>query len=351
MSKISELLWDRESGEVYGEPIFFTGEGICRTAFRPESILSLRRHATGEVYVEGRDYAFDAAAGTLIRLEGSRIPLTTVDELYPPEGSLLYPDPNATAIGGGPDGKLLRFSHARFFQDRDVDVDYVTREALPEVGTLPAGKLPRFQARLRDGSEEPIRITVIGDSITEGLNASGYQHFPPGIPNYIDQFQFALSRATGKLMEVDNQAIAGTGCRHADKIEDRWLKGQPDLLIVAYGMNDYGMTPEDFLAQNLKIIEHGRQLWGDRTEYLLVLPMTGNPEWVHTPSKAADAFADAERKFVAEQPADVALADVRQLWCELLGRKTFYDMTANGVNHPNDYGMTIYATALLSLFV
>jgi lysophospholipase L1-like esterase len=351
MSQISELLWDRTSGEVYGEAILFRENGCSKPAFRPESIISVRRHATGELYREGVDYIFDAATGTITLLPGSRIPVTTEEELFPPEGSKLYPDPDAIAIGGGPGGKLIRFSHNRFFQDRVVDVDYVTREELPQIAALPAGKLPRFQARLKDNSDEPVRITVIGDSITEGLNASGYQHFPPGIPNYIDQFQFALSRATGKIVMVDNQAISGTGCRHADKIEERWLKGQPDLLIAAYGMNDYGMKPEEFIQQNLHIIEQGRKLWGDKTEYLLVLPMTGNPDWEHTPSEAADAFADAEREFVAKQPADVALADVRELWCNILARKSFNDMTSNGVNHPNDYGHTLYASALLSLFV
>lgn len=351
MSQISELLWDRSSGEVYGEAILFIENAAGRLAFRPESIISVRRHATGEVYQEGVDYTFDADKKELVRLPGSRIPCVSCDELYPPAGSNTFPHPEAIAVAGGPGGKLLRFSHDRFFQDRDVDVDYVTSDALPGIAALPPGKLPRFCARLRDGSNTPIRITVIGDSITEGLNASGYQHFAPGIPNYIDQFQFALSRATGKIIEVDNQAIAGTGCNHADKIEERWLKGQPDLLIIAYGMNDYGMAPEDFLKQNLSIIERGRKLWGDNTEYLLVLPMTGNPEWVHTPTHAADAFADAERIFVAEQPADVALADVRELWCNILARKSFYDMTSNGVNHPNDYGHTLYASAMLSLFV
>ena len=35
----------------------------------------------------------------------------------------------------------------------------------------------------------------------------------------------------------------------------------------------------------------------------------------------------------------------------LLKRKRFYDLTGNGVNHPNDFGHCVYAQSLLALLV
>ena len=34
-----------------------------------------------------------------------------------------------------------------------------------------------------------------------------------------------------------------------------------------------------------------------------------------------------------------------------LERKSFYDMSGNGVNHPNDYGHRIYATVILDMLL
>ena len=39
------------------------------------------------------------------------------------------------------------------------------------------------------------------------------------------------------------------------------------------------------------------------------------------------------------------------MWAELLKRKTFYDLTGNGLNHPNDFGHCVYAETLLALLI
>jgi hypothetical protein len=46
----------------------------------------------------------------------------------------------------------------------------------------------------------------------------------------------------------------------------------------------------------------------------------------------------------------IAVADVTSLWTKALERKTFYDLTGNGVNHPNDFGHRLYAHVLIELF-
>jgi acyl-CoA thioesterase-1 len=44
-----------------------------------------------------------------------------------------------------------------------------------------------------------------------------------------------------------------------------------------------------------------------------------------------------------------AVADVTTLWADLLKRKSFADLTGNGVNHPNDFGHRFYAQVILGL--
>jgi hypothetical protein len=59
-------------------------------------------------------------------------------------------------------------------------------------------------------------------------------------------------------------------------------------------------------------------------------------------------YRDALAELVAP---GVALADLTSIWGELLKRKSFYDLTGNGVNHPNDFGHCVYAETLLALLV
>jgi hypothetical protein len=47
----------------------------------------------------------------------------------------------------------------------------------------------------------------------------------------------------------------------------------------------------------------------------------------------------------------VLLADVTTIWQGLLERKSVYDLTGNGINHPNDFGHRVYADVVLSLLV
>jgi hypothetical protein len=47
----------------------------------------------------------------------------------------------------------------------------------------------------------------------------------------------------------------------------------------------------------------------------------------------------------------VVLADLTSVWGTLLKKKSFYDLTGNGLNHPNDFGHLVYAQAILSQLV
>jgi acyl-CoA thioesterase-1 len=47
----------------------------------------------------------------------------------------------------------------------------------------------------------------------------------------------------------------------------------------------------------------------------------------------------------------IALADLTSIWSALLQHKKDWDLTGNGVNHPNDFGHRIYAQALSTLLI
>ena len=85
-----------------------------------------------------------------------------------------------------------------------------------------------------------------------------------------------------------------------------------------------------------------------QAEVLLVAPMWGNPDWVHTPADQFQPHRDAIASLVGPQ---VALADLTTLWGDMRNRKSNADLTGNGVNHPNDFGHRVHASALFEQLV
>ena len=83
-------------------------------------------------------------------------------------------------------------------------------------------------------------------------------------------------------------------------------------------------------------------------ESILVASMLGNRNWTTLKHELFPQYRDA----VAElcEPG-IALADMTSLWTEFLKRKQDWDLTGNGVNHPNDFGHRVYAQVLSTLLV
>ena len=74
--------------------------------------------------------------------------------------------------------------------------------------------------------------------------------------------------------------------------------------------------------------------------------MLGNKDWVHTPSEMFAAYRDELRKLTGP---GIALADLTAVWSEIEQHKHHFDMTGNGLNHPNDFGHRLYAQCILRL--
>jgi lysophospholipase L1-like esterase len=120
----------------------------------------------------------------------------------------------------------------------------------------------------------------------------------------------------------------------------------PDLVLIAYGMNDAGFMPvEPFVANTTRILDVIRQRGGG-TEVILLASMLGNPEWVYSPVEKFLIFRDGLASLCGP---GVALADMTSLWAGLLKVKSYQDISGNGVNHPNDFGHRIHAQVLLDL--
>ena len=129
---------------------------------------------------------------------------------------------------------------------------------------------------------------------------------------------------------------------------DALLSAEPDLVIVAYGMNDVGRRDPAWYREQTEAIVNRVQAALPETEVILVATMLGNDEWIHTPREFFNRYRDELKTLV--QPG-VGLVDMTAVWEEQVRSKEIFDLTGNGLNHPNDYGHRLYAQGVLELIL
>jgi acyl-CoA thioesterase I len=317
-----------------------------RLLFKPTKVLSVT-NATGNVKFEaGKDYVVNLNDGTITLPPGSRIPVTTLEKLYP----LMTSDLPKTARKSGDRTRGIFFDEGSAYHRLQMQVSYRHKSG-EWIGPTPkyAGdSLPKTIAKLRD--RQPIKIVLCGDSISEGANASSWTKAAPGCPPFGELTALALEKHFGCKVTLVNQAVGGTTSSDGLKLASSGQigKARPDLVIIAFGMNDvyYRHDVASYQANIRGIVAEVRHEAPD-AEFILVASMLPNVER----GIKLDKFPRYREALAELCGPGVALADVTSIWEELLKRKSFYDLTGNGVNHPNDFGHCVYAEALLSLLI
>ncbi len=340
-----EPFW--KSARIQGDSLFFlqaneNEPAAAELLFVPEKIEQLRSSSGLVIYEEGKDYRLVPESRRLELLEQSRIPFTKAAELYPKKGA----ENSYSHKVGDPETYML-FGPS-VFAPRQVEVDY-TRKGAGWDGYIPktaSAGLPRTLAKLK--AKEPLTVCTFGDSISIGGDASFFMNIPPYQQCFADLVAEGLRKHYGSAITHHNFSVGGMGAAWGVENAPRIAEAKPNLVLVGFGMNDVGgRNPEEFksrIAEIIKAIRTG----SPEAEFILIAPMLGNAEWVHTPREMFDAYRDALASLCGE---GVALADLTQTWADLLRYKKFLDLTGNGLNHPNDFGHRIYAQIILGLLL
>ena len=127
--------------------------------------------------------------------------------------------------------------------------------------------------------------------------------------------------------------------------DPKLLAEKPHLVVVAYGMNDVGRRHPAWFGEQTKLILDRIKAHDPATEVILVAPMLGHAEWTATPREMFPRYRDELRKLAGP---GVALADATAVWERMLRHKHDFDLTGNGLNHPNDFGHRLYAQVILT---
>lgn len=336
-----------QSNTMRGESLLFIQEAgelpTARLLFSPLELQSVKS-ASGEItYVEGRDYVLNRAAKTLSLPVGSRIPFVTDAELRPPNGS-----PHTMANAQDAQHGFL-YSEGHFFHDLQVEPTYTHEghEWKNWQGYVPAFAgplLPVTMGKLR--RKEELRIVMLGDSISAGYNSSEFTKTAPFMPPYPELLRRELEAVSGARVRVTNLSKSGQITTWGLQQSGAVIKAKPDLVILAFGMNDSArVKPELYLANVKEQISLVKAALPD-AEWILVASSLPNPAWQ---SQRAGALHRFEVDLQALSGPGIAFADLTAVWAELLKHKNYLDITGNGVNHPNDFGHRVYAQFVLAL--
>ncbi len=354
-----EKLWNAK--RIYQEPICFseTENGSIiggQLLFTPDRVESVTSNDGATVYQEGRDYRIEGSQ--LQRTSNSRIPVLPRDAYRKP-----YDGAQETAWLRLPGGKsyLAIFPEVVRYQ---LCVTY-SHHACWDDFVPPDGSavLSRSMQKLATGGA--FRLVFYGDSITAGWEASGCdeevidmrscQPFhlkisrPPYLPSWAELVtrQLHAEYPQAEIQKINRGAGGSTtewGVAHAKELV---CPHAPDLLILAFGMNSLCDSASLYKSQMESIIDTVQSQNSD-CDVLLISPMTPSLEIAgfldNTLAQQEDALFE-----IAKDRRGIAVAPVHR-FCEALLRrgKTYYELTGNCINHPNDFSVRVYAQTVLA---
>ncbi|QDV68163.1 GDSL-like Lipase/Acylhydrolase [Rosistilla carotiformis] len=332
---------------IEGESVLFlrdakTGEALGSLLFPIAEIESVKSSSGEITYREGADYRFDPGTREIVVPAGSQIVTTLPEELRRPAKSQRH---QLTHRDGN--GEIL-FGAKLEYHKMQTLVTYKTSEKNWPAATpkFDPAALPTTIGKLRD--EKPLSIVLLGDSISTGCNASGWGGGAPFQPAYQDLLLQHLKAHYSANITLTNLSIGGKATPWGVSMIDEVASHKPDLVIIAFGMNDSaGISVENYGKNTAEMIAKTRDKLPD-AEFILIATMLGNRDWIRLNHDVFPKYRDALASLCE---TGVALADMTSVWEEFFKRKKDADLTGNGVNHPNDFGHRVYAQVLSALLV
>lgn len=219
-------------------------------------------------------------------------------------------------------------------------------------------KLPKTYFKLISGNQ--INMVCLGDSISAGWTASGYSmvNMKPFMPQYFNLVSNYLKEKVNGNIKTANLSVGGKTSdwgAAAKQINDVVSKN-PDLVIIAFGMNE-GVDKNyinSTYKRNIKSIMDKVRAVCPETEFILVATMLPNAEigfikGVSVLQQQGNYLASLNE--LESEYEGVAVADVTTISKEILSKKAFRDVSANNINHPNDYMQRVYAQIVLRTLI
>ena len=203
-------------------------------------------------------------------------------------------------------------------------------------------------------SGEKLRIIAWGDSVTVGTYLEDYEK-NRWQEQFVRRFRERFPEAD---IELQTEAWDGRGSIHylteppgsEYNFQERIVDPKPDLVVMEF-VNDAGLEGEALDRQYGQILEAFQQIGA---EWIILTPHFVRPDWMGLGSEWGingdpRGYTHSVRAFAEKHNIAVAEGSKRYetLWFQGIPYST---LMVNGINHPNAFGMKLFADALMELF-
>ena len=314
-------------------------EVVLSLLYPAKKISEVIANVTGEKLREGRDWTL--RDGKLVLPAGSHAPVQLNSEFFSTEHK--EKDGTIKTISS-----QIRLMEGTWYHERQIVVSYEPAEKSrlfpAPISTLE--QLPRLKKLL--AAKAPIKMILFGDSISAGGNASKFQGCWPYQSCFGDLVTRKLEQQYGNKITFLNHSRAGATSSYAvGQVDAQVAWFHPDLVIVAYGMNDRSDERRVLHRANIEIIIDAVRAKSPDTEFVIVTPMLNNPK---QPTGLAPVLFIRDEALKISRPG-VAFVDMTTTHLELIKHKDYLDLSGNGANHPNDFLHRIYAQRILEVLL
>lgn len=336
--------------EVYNETVMFVGaEDEAELLYEADEILSVKSYDLTTEYTEIFDWSYKN--GKIKRTKSSKIPYWEIDDYYisEPDAVKIIVDKSKTGIEL--DGiRYIKISEGTTFTSKQLAITYTHSEKWN--GPIPVDKSSRFPNTLSklSAGQSP-KIVLCGDSISTGANASGTIQggmCSPYMPPFHIMVEDYLNEKFSTDVSIVNTSVGGTDSTWGyTNLYENIIKHEPDLAIIAFGMNDGSKTPEQYKIQMTALVTALHKN-SPNTEIMLVTSMLPNIEdtakWDEKIHSFAQSLLPLENAFNY-----VSVANVTEMHQAMFDAgKRYRDVTGNNINHPNDFVIRLYAQVILN---
>ena len=342
----SEIL--RETGLIVGE------EGSIKLLKTPtQGCVEVKNIFADVLYEEGVDFKLEG--DKIKRIAGGALPFFKTDDYFRKEPNsqvILKADPSKIEFSF-PEERYIYFSEGVDCFEKYVTISYRAEEkdgANADKGLIVGdSRVSGFVEKLRKG--QSANVLLYGDSITVGCNATGTKYggnVSPYQPAWSGLIKLYLEKKYGVEIAICNQAVGGwSSLNGIESFEEKCgdVLETTDLFCIGFGANDLYTEPEQFKKNLAGMIDGYLQKnpAGNVLLYSCLLPNEQAVGWrANQPlfEKALIELADGYSR------VGVAKISTVFLWAEAQGKPT-RDLLANSVNHPNDFGVRLYAQTML----
>lgn len=244
---------------------------------------------------------------------------------------------------------------------RDRKFVIASEDIFPIKSTLPAAPVnpsavEKFTAKLKSG--ETAKIAFMGDSVTLGAEATAWtlNLWTEKNLSYTSRVVTGLRKKfpTAKIEPIAAVQGGTTSKVAAQFFEEKVLPQKPDLLLIAFGLNDANSTIGGKPRVSVEEYKEGlrgviRKARGAGSEVMLVTPMQPSPFLKSGIAERIVSYRDAMLSLAKEEK--VACADVHSDWLRQADQGIPpFSQLHNWINHPGNHGHGVYAETILRFF-